>query len=217
MKSSIREALWFHGLFLIIALAALSFAHGAHYGQALLALTLAYNILLPLYAVARGQAEWLSLWFFLLPLSCGQVIPDWALVDIAHVLSFPDHGQYRIGGAVPIYFMGLWMMLLFPILLICDTTRNRYFNTAVLSLLLFAFWEWAARPLALWHASNVYMIAGTAVYPIIPEMILCVAALQAYRSSQHRSLIQRVFSAFSVNLLYTGAVFIGLLLCRHWL
>ncbi|HWU68563.1 MAG TPA: hypothetical protein VN046_06790 [Stenotrophobium sp.] len=217
MKSALREALWFHGLFLAIALALLFTVHGERYGQALTALALAYNILLPLYAVARGHAEWLSLWFFLIPLSCAQVFPDWALVDIGHALSFPDHGQYRIGGAVPVYFMGLWIMLLFPILLICDTTRRRYFNTAVLSLLLFAFWEWAARPLALWHASNVFMIAGTAVYPIIPEMILCVAALQAYRNSHNRNIIQRVFSAFGVNLLYTGAVFIGLLLCRHLL
>ena len=217
MKASVREALWFHGLFVAVALLTLSLVHGAMFGTALLTLAIAYNVTLPLYALARGHAEWLSLWLFLIPLSCGQVLPDWALVDIARVLVFPDYGQFRIGGAVPVYFMGLWIMLLFPILLVCDSTRRRYLNTALLSLLLFAFWEWAARPLGLWHAVNVSMIAGTAVYPLIPEIMLSLVALWAYRSTRKYSTIQQLFSAFAVNLLYTGALFIGLLLSRHLL
>jgi hypothetical protein len=164
MKASIREALWFHMLFLAVSTPVLFLTHGETFGKGLLILTLAYNVALPLFAIIRSHNEWLKLWIFLLPLSCGQVLPDWALVQIAGVLTFPDHGILRIGGAVPINFMGLWIMLLFPITLISDSTQFPYFIVAVLSFLLFAFWEWAAQPLQLWHAHNVPTIAGVAVY-----------------------------------------------------
>lgn len=214
MKASIREALWFHALFFAISTPVLLFARGATLGQGLLFLTLGYNIALPLYALMRGHAEWLKLWFFLLPLSCGQVLPDLALVKIAGTLTFPDHGQWRIGGGVPVYFMGLWMMLLFPVTLISDSTRSRYLTAAVLSLVLFGFWEWAAQPLGLWQAQNVHTIAGVASYVLIPEVISGLMTLQAYRNTRSSGIIQQVFSALTINLLYTGALFISLLLTR---
>ncbi|PTU31676.1 DUF6989 domain-containing protein [Stenotrophobium rhamnosiphilum] len=217
MKVSIREALWFHVLFFVVSTPVLYFAHGEMLGKGLLALTIGYNVVLPLYALARGHNEWLKLWMFLLPLSCGQVLPDWALVQIAGVLHFPDHGIWRIGGAVPAYFMGLWIMLLFPVTLISDSTRSRYITMGVLSLVLFAFWEWAAQPLQLWQPQNVRTIAGVAIYVLIPEVILGLATLHAYRNTRGSGIIQQVFSALSVNLLYTGALFIGLLLTRSLL
>lgn len=217
MKASIREALWFHSLFFAISALVLFFTQGAHFGKGILFLTIAYNVTLPLYALARGHADWLKLWMLVLPLSCGQVLPDWALVQIAGVLSFPDHGAYRIGGAVPVYFMGLWIMLLFPITLISDSFRSRYFTAAVLSLLLFAIVEWAAQPLQLWQPRNVRTIAGVATYVLIPEVFLGLVTLKAYRDTRGRGIIQQMFSAFAVNLLYTGALFIGLLLTRSLL
>jgi hypothetical protein len=217
MKASIREALWFHLLFFAVSAPVLFFAQGALLGKGLLALTLGYNIALPLYSLARGHAEWLKLWIFLLPLSCGQVLPDWALVQIAGVLNFPDHGQWRIGGTVPVYFMGLWMMLLFPVTLVSDSMRSRYLAAAILSFLLFGFWEWAAQPLQLWQAQNVRTIAGVAIYVLIPEVFLGLVTLQAYRNTRSSGIIQQVFSALAVNLLYTGALFISLLLTRSLL
>lgn len=217
MKASLREALWFHLIFFAVSLPVLLLARGANLGKGLLVLTVIYNIALPAFSMARGHSEWLRLWVFLLPLSCGQVLPDWALAEIPRVLVFPDHGQYRIGGSVPIYFMGMWMMLLFPILLISDASRhNRYFLAALLSLLLFTFWEWAAKPLHLWHGQNVEMFQGFALYPLIPEMLLVMGALWMYRNTQDHGVIQRVFSAFSVNLFYTGSLFVSLLLFRAY-
>ena len=213
MKASIREALWFHLLFFAAATPILLFTKGSVLGQALLILVIVYNVALPALSIARGHTEWLRLWLFLLPLSCAQVLPDWALVEIPRVLVFPDHGQYRIGGAVPVYFMGMWIMLLFPILLISDASRHsRYLIAGVLSLLLFSFWEWAARPLHLWYGQNVAMIQGVALYPLIPEMLLGLTALKVYRNTRDENPIQRLFSALGVNLFYTGSLFIGLLL-----
>lgn len=218
MKASLREALWFHLIFFAASLPVLLFAEGAQLGKALLILTLIYNIALPALSVARGHSEWLRLWLFLLPLSCGQVLPDWALAEIPRVLVFTDHGQYRIGGTVPVYFMGMWIMLLFPILLISDASRHsRYALAAILSVLFFSFWEWAARPLHLWHAQNVAMLQGVALYPLIPEMMLGLAALWMYRNTQDRGPIQRVFSAIAINLFYTGSLFVSLLMFeRYW-
>lgn len=217
MKASLREALWFHLIFFAASLPVLLLAEGAGLGKGLLTLTIIYNIALPALSVARGHSEWLRLWLFLLPLSCGQVLPDWALADIARVLVFPDHGQYRIGGTVPVYFMGMWIMLLFPILLLSDASRHsRYFLAAILSLLLFTFWEWAARPLHLWHGQNVAMYQGIALYPLIPEMLLGLTALWMYRNTQDQNPVQRVFSAVGVNLFYTGSLFVSLLLFRYY-
>ena len=217
MKASIREALWFHLLFFVVSAPVLFLTHGETFGKSLLLLTLGYNIVLPLFALVRGHAEWQKLWLFLLPLSCGQVLPDWALVQIAGVLTFPDHGVWRIGGSVPAYFMGLWMMLLFPVTLFSDNLRSRYFVAAILSLVLFGFWEWAAQPLELWQAQNVRTMAGVAIYVLIPEVFLGLATLYTYRNTRGSGIIQQVFSALSVNLLYTGALFISLLLTRSLL
>lgn len=218
MKASVREALWFHLIFFTLSLPVLLFAKGGTLGAGLLILVIVYNVALPALSVARGHAEWMRLWLFLLPLSCGQVLPDWALAEIPQVLVFPDHGQYRIGGAVPVYFMGMWIMLLFPILLISSSSRrSRYLIASVLSLTLFSFWEWAARPLQLWYGQHVAMIQGVALYPLIPEMLLGLTALWAYRNTDDNNPIQRVFSALGVNLLYTGSLFIGLLFSNRYL
>lgn len=216
MKASVREALWFHLLFFVVAAPVVFFAKDDNLGKALLILAIFYNVALPALSVTRGHAEWMRLWVFLFPLSCGQVLPDWALAEIPQVLVFPDLGQYRIGGVVPVYFMGLWIVLLFPVLLISNSLRrSRYLVAGLLSLLLFTFWEWAAGPLNLWHGQNVAMIQGVALYTLVPEMLLGVIALWMYRNTQDSNPIQRLFSALGVNLLYTGALFIALILSRR--
>lgn len=218
MKASVREALGFHLFFFVVATPALFLAKGDNLGKALLILAIFYNVALPALSVARGHAEWMRLWLFLFPLSCGQVLPDWALAEIPQVLVFPDLGQYRIGSVVPVYFMGLWIMLLFPILLISNSMRrSRYLIAGLLSLVLFTFCEWAARPLNLWHGQNVPMFHGVALYVLIPETLLTLAALSAYRRTEDDSPIQRLFSALGVNLFYTGSLFVGLLLSNRLL
>ena len=211
MNPSVRDALWFHILFMAAALPLVFLSEGAERGQNLLWLTLGYHVLLPLVSLIRRHHEWLFLWLFLLPLAAGQVLPDWALVRVAGVLVFPDLGQPRIGGDVPIYFLGLWMMLLFPVLLLGQSSRRPYLATGVLSLALFAFWEWAARPLQIWYNRDVLAIDGMALYPLIPEMLLALTALWAYRHFGRGGIPGRLMAALSVNVFYTGACFLSLL------
>lgn len=212
MNASTREGIWFHILFFFVAASVLLFARDAMLGKGLLLLVLGYNLLLPAVAFVRRHPEWLALWAFLLPLSAAQVLPDLALANVAKVLVFPDLGQFRIGGAVPVYFMGMWTMLLFPLLLIGNSTRSRYLNTGVMAFISFTFWEWAARQLQLWHAQDVLMSHGIALYVLVPEVLLCLTALWMYRLTGESGILARFFGALSVSVFYAGALFISLAL-----
>ncbi len=212
MQTGVREALLFHGLYFAVAAPVLFVTADAGYGLAQLWLTLGYSVALLAWALMRGHTEWLWLWLFLLPLSAAQIVPDWVLVEVTQTLVFPDHGLPRIGGAVPVVFMGMWVMLLFPILLIAQSTRRPYAVSAILSLALFTFCEWAARPLQLWQGQNAKLVEGVAVYTLIPEVLLCLAALYAYRHLRSAPLPLRVTGAVAVSVFYAGALVISLLL-----
>lgn len=215
MHSGVREALVFHLLFFAAAAAVLWLLKGTALGQGMLWLTVGYHLALPAWALLRGRSEWLWLWLFLLPLSAAQVLPDWALVEITRTLVFPDHGLPRIGGAVPVIFIGLWAMLLFPILLLGQASRHPYWTTAALALIAFTFCEWAARPLQLWHGQNVTLVYGVAVYTLIPEMLLSLCALYAYRSTRSDWLPTRIVAAVGVSVFYAGALVLSLLLSEY--
>ena len=214
MSHSLRDLFWFHGLFFAIALPCALLLKNAALGHALLILAIAYNLALPLTATLRSHPDWLRLWLFLLPVSCAQVLPDWALVSIAGTLQFPDHGAWRVGGAVPVYFMGLWMMALFPMLLIADSRRAKSLTAAFLSLLVFALWEWAARPLALWQPVGVKEIAGVAWYVLPAEVLLTLAALHLERGTRESGMGLRLAAGLAVPVFYTGALMVCLLLSR---
>ena len=210
--SAPREALAFHLAFGIIALLAVMFTSGHGYGLAVLALAIAYNLLLPGYALLRGYSDWIARWAFLLPVSMGQVLPDWTLVRISETLVFPDHGIARIGGDVPVYFMGLWIMLLFPITLFADATnRARYLVAARLALLLFGAAEWAAPMLQLWQPRNIDTVAGVALYTLPAEILLCLACLRLYRRTRHDGVFARLWAAMMIVGFYCGALMISLL------
>jgi hypothetical protein len=212
MHPSVREALLFHLLFFVAAAAALWLAPAALYGRMLLAAAIVYQLALPAWALVRGHGDWLSLWAFLLPLSLCQPLADWALVEVAHTLVFPHHGVWRIGGAVPLYFAGMWTMALFPIVLLAQRSRWPWLSCAVLSLAVFAVCEALARPLGLWHAQHVATIAGVAVYVLAAEVMLGWATLAAWRGSRSAGLPGRVLAAVAVSIFYTGALFWCLLL-----
>ncbi len=212
MHPSVREALLFHVLFFAVAASALWLTPASIYGRMLLVSAIAYQFLLPAWALMRGHAEWLSLWAFLLPLSLLQPLADWALVEVAHTLVFPHHGIYRIGGAVPLYFAGMWTMALFPIVLLSQHSRHPWLACAVLSLAVFAICEGIARPLELWHAQNVAMIAGIAIYVLVAELMLGWATLAGWRGTRGAGMVTRTLTAVGVSAFYAGALIWCLLL-----
>lgn len=207
-----REVLLFHALFAGIAALVLWLRPETGYGLSILALALGYNLLLPAWALVRGHLEWLARWWFLLPVSLLQVLPDWVLVEITQTLYFPDHGIARVGGAVPVYFMGLWMMLLFPVTLLADATGPlRYPVAVLLGGLAFGAAELAAAPLQLWLPRGVETVAGMALYPIPAEALLCLLALWLFRLTRYESWPTRLLAGLSLPITYTGALMLALL------
>lgn len=211
--SAPREVLAFHLAFGLLTLPVVLYAEGTLYGTGVLVLAVLYNLALPGYALFRRHHDWLARWAFLLPVSIGQVLPDWALVDIAGTLQFPDHGVARIGDAIPLYFMGLWIMLLFPVTLLADASgRLRYPVVILLGGSLFAVAEWAAPMLRLWQPVDTPTRFGIAPYTVAAEILLCIACLWAYRNARYHGVLARLWSAVMIVGFYTGALMISLLM-----
>lgn len=206
-----QDALIFHGLFFAVAIPIALWQQGLSLGRALVLLSVFYNIALPLTGLWRGHRHWVALWLFLLPVSVTLPCADWMLVARMHTLTFPDHGIARLGSAVPVYFMGLWIMLLWQVCWLAQSTRTPYRVVAALALVGFLIWEWAAQPMALWQAHNVRTLAGFALYPIIPEVLLALASLWMWRTISSKPWPQRVLGGLSVSVFYAGALSLALL------
>lgn len=207
----VRDALTVHGLFFALAIPLALLSPRQQLGLVVAGLAVLYNLVLPLTGLWRGNRAWVRLWTFLLPLSVTLPCADWMLSVRMQTLVFPDHGIARLGGAVPLYFCGLWIMLLWPLCWLAGQRRHPYGFIAVASLAAFLIWEWAARPMALWHAVGVREVAGFALYPLIPEVLLSLAAFWMWRHQGQAPWPQRVVAALSVTVFYAGALALALL------
>lgn len=212
---AVREALWLHLAFCVIAAASLYFAPASRHGWTLLWLVAGYHLAVPAWSLIRSHTEWLVLWLYLLPLSVAMVLPDWALVRIVGTLHFPDHGQWRIGGTVPLMFMGTWTMVLLPLVLVAQSSRLPYLTLTLASLVVFAVSEWAARSLHLWYVQNVWTFYGVAIYALLPKVLLATVVLHAYRSQRGAAVFDRIVIAAGISIFYTGAMVLSLLLTRY--
>lgn len=206
-----KDAALFHIIFFAIAMPLALMLQGAALGWTILLLAIAYNVALPWVGIKRGHRDWTALWAFLLPLSLTLPAADWMLVERMQTLFFPDHGIPRLGGAVPIYFMGLWIMLIWQVLWFAQLTARPYLVTAILAFCGFLFWEWAAHPMALWQANDVRMVADFALYPLIPEVLLCLASLFMWRQLKQAPRYQQVIGGLGLTVFYTGALALALL------
>ena len=209
--TGVTDALVFHAVFFTIAIPVALFSQGKILGVSLSAFALAYNIALPLVGHWRKHSEWVKLWKFLLPLSIALPCADWMLVERMGTLVFPDHGVLRLGGVVPLYFMGLWIMLLWQVCWLAMATRKPYPVVAALALGGFLIWEWAARPMNLWHAQGVLQVEGFAIYPLIPEVLLALGALWLWKTLGSKPYLQQLTGALALAVFYAGALSLSLL------
>ncbi|HEX4855356.1 MAG TPA: hypothetical protein VFV28_00980 [Limnobacter sp.] len=209
--AGVKDALIFHSVFFALAIPVALNLQGNNLGIALLVFAITYNIALPLAGKLRGHDEWVKLWKFLLPVSIALPCADWMLVERMGTLYFPDHGIPRLGGAVPLYFMGLWIMLLWQVCWFSMATPRPYPVVAALSLSGFLVWEWAARPMDLWHAQHVFQVEGFAVYPLIPEMFLAVGALWLWQTLHNSPFLNQLAGGLALAVFYAGALSLSLL------
>lgn len=207
----VRDALILNGLLAAGGWAAFQYLHAPMLGLAVVALVIGYNLLLPLIARGSGHSHWFDLWWFLLPLSICQVVPDWVLSQLIGILSFPDHGAPRIG-TVPVYMAGMWVIPLFWILLIA---RGSPAVAGLLALIVFAASEWAAPMFGLWRPQQVPTWHGIAHYLLLPEALLGAAAAYAYREVRSANIITRLGAAAAVSVFYTGALIVSYFLMQR--
>ena len=180
-------------------------------GIKLFILVIMYNIMVPLVGIWRKYPDWLNIWLFSFILGMLQIWPDWFLSAQLNVLVFPEDGLFKIG-TVSGYMLFLWVIPFFIILFIGYrvnehvSERSTYLIVALISLLIFGISEMTMWTIGSWYAQNVTMVGHTAIYIIIPEVILGISAYWSYRMIQDKTVWVKFPTAFIIMLLYLGSV-----------
>ncbi|RPJ81485.1 MAG: hypothetical protein EHJ94_04340 [Deltaproteobacteria bacterium] len=205
-----RDAVVVHILFILISILLISAPMNIRSGVRLFVLVVVYNLILAIVGWLRKDDEWLQLWMFSAILSVFQVFPDWFLSAQLDILVFPEDGLFKIG-TVSGYMMGLWTIPLFMILFVGEQIEKRYSQgkavqvVALLSLMIFGGSEQTLWMLDSCYAKNVTMVGHVALYILIPEIVLGLAAWYGFRIVKNRTLLHKAVVAFAVMQLYLGS------------
>ena len=206
---SIRDVVYVHLLFAVVAAAVLLFPATVGISARLLVVVIAYNVMIPLVALQRGHTEWIRVWLFAFALSILQIWPDWYLSAELGVLAFPDDGVLMIG-TVPAYMAGLWAIPLFTIIYVGQLVQKQWADKWVLvivgalTLAIFGSAEATMWMLPSWYAVGVTMIGHVAVYIIVPEIVLGLSTYITYDIVRERPLWMIAIAAVLVMILYLG-------------
>jgi hypothetical protein len=202
---------YFQAVFALISGLVLSFPMGLAIGSRIFGLVLIYNLVLPLVAkIYRAKDLW-ELWQFLLPLSIWLVFPDWFLSAKLQILVFPEDGFPKIG-TVSGYMAGLWVI---PLLLstYAGLWAKEYYSekmaygvSGLVALVIFAISEETMWLLSSWYPQNVWLISHTAVYVLIPELILGIMTFYIFQLTRSLSIIYQIMATYLLMLIYTGAL-----------
>jgi len=204
-----RDFIIIHLVFSIICGIVL-FLPGILIGIKLFILVIIYNVSIPIVGIWRKHTTWINIWLFSFILSIFQLFPDWFLSAQLNVLVFPEDGLFKIG-TVSGYMLFLWAIPFFIILFVGYrvseqvSEHSTYLIVALISLLIFGISEMTMWTIGSWYAQNVTMVGHTAVYIIIPEIILGISAYWAYKMIQDKTIWLKFPTAFIIMLLYLGS------------
>lgn len=160
-----------------------------------------------------GQG-WARAWLVLAPLSVLMVAPDWFLSAELGTLVFPDTGAPFVG-TVPVFMAGMWVMALFPLVLVAGWVEGRFGAPAGLAAAalagaaLFSAAERLAPLVPLWEPVGVEAAGGVAAYVLPAEVMLSAAAWLLVRDSLWRSRTVTAIGVVAVPVAYTGALVLG--------
>ena len=212
-----RHVLGFHLVFAALASAALLAPVETPSGVRIFLLVVFYNMALPLAAHQLDHRRWIRIWLFLVPVSAFQVLPDAFLAARLEVLVFPNLGGPRLG-PVPAAMAGMWTIPLFLVLYLgerCLAEKNlstALGAVAVASAVLFVGAEATLWAVPIWYAQGVHTVGHVALYVIVPEILLGLAAFIACEELADRHPTLQVLAAFCVSTFYLGALGISHLL-----
>jgi hypothetical protein len=210
-ETQIRDFLLIHVIFAVIAAVTLLVPlPGATISGKMLVLVIIYNGLIIVEFYGKEYNDWKHIWVFAFILSLLMVFPDWYLAETLGALQFPVDGFPMIGGAIPIYMAGLWSIPFFIILFVGKESQERkslnfaYTLVSVLTVLIFVLSELTLVALPSWTATVIGMTGNLAWYIIIPELFLGLSAFICYNYVKDREIWMKIFSAFTVMILYIG-------------
>lgn len=210
----------FHTGHLTLSTAALIAPLDLPTGWVLLASVVLYNLALPILAARWVQPLWIRIWSFLLPLSLLQVLPDGFLATTLGTIVFPDMGVAQVLG-VSAFMALMWIIPLFLVVYVGERVSETRSEAeariwvAVSAFLLFVGSEAVLTQIPIWHAQNVATVGPVALYVVIPEILLGLAAFAAWRRvgrNPESTAVERLVTAFAVSLFYTGALALSHLL-----
>lgn len=213
---SVRDALVLHGGFALVCGFALALAPRAP-GPLIAALVVIYSLAFLAVARLRGHEDWLRLAALTMPLSVLQVMPDWFLSQGLGILVFPDVGVPMIG-TVPAFMAAMWTIPLNLSVLGGEAVRRRagmpagVLTAAVFALVLFAASEELVWRIPVWYAQHVHMIGHTAVYIVVPEVLLGITTFVGWQLTRSRPFSVKLATALAIMLIYAGSAAVSWLL-----
>lgn len=221
LRATEKHAILLHLVFGGITAAFLLAPVGLAIGWKMFLLLIAYNIAVPVLGRRLGHERWVDLWMFVFPLSLLQIFPDWFMSAVLGSLIFPDTGFPYIG-TVGAYMGLMWSIPLFAILFTVWRTRKSmsgagsYVLVVVLTVITFGIAEATLWIIPIWYAApHILAPAYIAVYVIIGEAFLGLAAWYAYLTVADRKLPAKLVAALAVMLIYTGSIAISYLLVER--
>ncbi|MCR9142227.1 MAG: hypothetical protein NXI24_08240 [bacterium] len=221
LSSTEKHAIYFHLVFAAVTAAFLLAPTGPEIGWKIFLLLVVYNIALPVLGRRLGHDRWFDLWLFVFPLSLLQIFPDWFMSAVLNSLVFPDTG-FPFIGTVGAYMGLMWSIPLFAILFVTWRARKNlsragaYVLVVVLTVVTFGIAEATLWVIPIWYAApHILAPAYIAVYVIIGEAILGIAAWYAYQTVADRGIGSKLVAALAVMLIYTGAIAVSYLLVER--
>jgi hypothetical protein len=206
-------ALAFHAVVAVVAVAVLALPSPA-LGVRVTIIVLAYHLGMLLVGRTAWGRGWGRAWLVLAPLSVLMVAPDWFLSAELATLDFPDTGAPFVG-TVPVFMAGMWVMALFPLVLLAGWLEGRFGRRAGLTGAAAggAFLFWAAERLAplvpLWEPRDVPTVGGVAAYVLPAEVMLSAATWLIVRGSLWRTRTVTVIGVAALPVAYSGALVLG--------
>ncbi|MEQ9366865.1 MAG: hypothetical protein RIF32_21675 [Leptospirales bacterium] len=221
LSSSEKHAIVLHLAFGALTAAFLLAPIGPAIGWKMFLLLVVYNIAVPVLGRRLGHERWVDLWLFVFPLSLLQIFPDWFMSAVLGSLIFPDTGFPYIG-TVGAYMGLMWSIPLFAILFTTWRVRKKlsragaYLLAVALTVVTFGVAEATLWVIPIWYAApHILAPAYIAVYVIIGEAFLGLAAWYAYLTVADRGLGSKLVAALAVMLIYTGSIAVSYLLIER--
>jgi hypothetical protein len=183
-------------------------------GWRIAAVVVVFHVAMLTMAARLHLPGWRRAWLVLAPMSVVMVLPDWFLSAELGTLQFTASGAPMLG-SVPVFMAGMWVMALFPLVVLGSVVEQRSGPRAAgaavaLGGLVFFWTAEALAPLVpLWQPVDVTLLGPVAAYVLLPEVVLSVGAWLLVRGAAARPVRWTAAGVLALPWLYLGLLATG--------